>query len=76
MNIYSSDNSTYRQVTAYIQQNQITNNCNLLYKDGNLNAIVRIFTQNLFYPLYGNPVEMRVQNDDGECLTKSHNQEQ
>ena len=54
--------------TSNILQTQITNTCNLIYKDDDLNTIVRISAQNPYYPI-GDPVEMRFTNVNGDYLT-------
>ena len=56
--------------TSNILQTQITATCNLIFKDDNLNTIVRISAQNPQYPLIGNPIEMRFQNVNNEYITK------
>ena len=56
--------------TSNILQTQITNTCNLIYKDDDLNTIVRISAQNPYYPISGDPVEMRFTNVNGDYLTK------
>ena len=56
--------------TSNILQTQITATSNLIYKDNDLNTIVRISAQNPLYPTSGNPVEMRFLNVNNEYLTK------
>lgn len=56
--------------TSNILQTQITATSNLIYKDNDLNTIVRISAQNPSYPISGNPVEMRFLNVNNEYLTK------
>ena len=56
--------------TSNTLQTQITATCNLIFKDDNLNTIVRISAQNPQYPLIGNPIEMRFQNVNNEYITK------
>ena len=69
-NILEQHSSNNLAVSANILQNQITNTCNLIYKDGNLNTVVKITAQNVYYPEYGNTVDLQFQNVNGECLTK------
>ena len=69
-NILEQHSSNNIAVSATYLQTQITNTCNLIYKDANLNTIVKITAQNPYYPLYGNPVEILFQNVNGTCLSK------
>ena len=57
--INSSSNflEQYSSNSANILQTQITNTCNLIYKDGNLNTVIRISAQNPYYPISGNTVD-------------------
>ena len=76
-----SNSSNFTTTTSNILQNniintsndlqiQITDTCNLIYKDAEKNTIVRMTAQNPFYPFFGNPIETQFQNVNGECITK------
>ena len=69
--IYNSNIlETHLKDTSNILQTQITATSNLIYKDDNLNTIVRITAQNPFYPLSGDPVEMLFENVNNVVKTK------
>jgi len=53
-----------------ILQTQITKTSNLIYKDDDLNTIVKLTAQNPQYPLIGQPKEIRFQNVNGDYITK------
>ena len=69
-NILELHSSNFTTNTSNILQTQINNTSNLIYKDKDLNTIVRITAQNDKYPLIGSPIEMRFQNMNNEYLTK------
>jgi hypothetical protein len=57
-------------LNSNILQTQIYGTSNLIYKDDNKNTIVKITAQNPYYPLTGEPKEMRFQNVNGDYITK------
>ena len=63
LELHSSNSSNFLQT-------QITGTCNLVYKDNDCNTILRISAQNIYYPISGNPVEMRFQNVENKYITK------
>jgi len=78
-NITNASNYTYNTSnvlelhslnTSNTLQTQITATCNLIFKDNDCNTIVRISAQNVYYPISGNPVEMRFQNVENKYITK------
>lgn len=60
-NIYNTSNTLQTQITA---------TSNLIFKDDDLNTIVKITAQNPTYPISGDPKEMRFLNVNDEYLTK------
>ena len=69
-NILELHSSNYTIANSNILQTQITGTCNLVYKDNDCNTILRISAQNIYYPISGNPIEMRFQNVENKYITK------
>ncbi len=69
-NILEQNSSNNIAISANFLQTQITNTCNLIYKDANKNTIVKMTAQNPFYPAFGNPIETQFQNVNGDYITK------
>jgi hypothetical protein len=71
-NIYFNSNvlNSNMYFNSNILQTQVTKTSNLIYKDDNLNTIVKLTAQNPQYPLIGQPKEIRFQNVNGDYITK------
>ena len=66
---FYSNKITHIYFNSNVLQTQIYNTSNLIYKDDNLNTIVKLTAQNPFYPL-GQSKEIQFQNINGDCITK------
>lgn len=51
-------------------QPQLDERSNLIYRDSNFNTIVKLTTQNPYYPIYGEQKEMRFHTAENEYITK------